>query len=233
MWREGAALKLRSGGHRSRAIPGRRVRLRCRRTGRELPPIAARRAEPLFGRVPAGAEVVIIGDTPADIALRRVHRRPRGRGGDRLLLGARSGGLRPARRVRRSRRHRRGWWTRSSAEPLGSCWRSSSSRRLFPIPRRSAPAFGRAGAIARLPRPDDRPAGIDRAGELAARDEVLRIRTYHHPDGSTESVLGLEGATGRLSRGIQAAPGDRAGRAERARARRSGSSARWATRRCT
>lgn len=33
----------------------------------ELPPIAARRAEPFFGRVPAGGEVVIIGDTPADV----------------------------------------------------------------------------------------------------------------------------------------------------------------------
>jgi len=34
----------------------------------ELPPIAARRAEPYFGRVPSGADVVIIGDTRADIA---------------------------------------------------------------------------------------------------------------------------------------------------------------------
>jgi len=34
----------------------------------DLPPIAARRAEPFFGRQPAGAEVVIIGDTPADVA---------------------------------------------------------------------------------------------------------------------------------------------------------------------
>ncbi len=34
----------------------------------DLPSIAARRAEPYFGRVPAGPEVVIIGDTPADIA---------------------------------------------------------------------------------------------------------------------------------------------------------------------
>ncbi|MGH7559750.1 MAG: HAD family hydrolase [Gemmatimonadales bacterium] len=33
----------------------------------ELPPIAARRAEPFFGRVPSGAEVVIIGDTPDDV----------------------------------------------------------------------------------------------------------------------------------------------------------------------
>ena len=32
-----------------------------------LPEIAARRAEAIFGRVPSGAEVVIIGDTPADI----------------------------------------------------------------------------------------------------------------------------------------------------------------------
>lgn len=33
----------------------------------ELPPIAARRAESYFGRVPSGGEVVIIGDTPADV----------------------------------------------------------------------------------------------------------------------------------------------------------------------
>jgi phosphoglycolate phosphatase-like HAD superfamily hydrolase len=34
----------------------------------ELPPIAARRAAPHFGREPRGAEVVVIGDTPADVA---------------------------------------------------------------------------------------------------------------------------------------------------------------------
>ena len=34
----------------------------------ELPPIAAKRAARYFGRVPTGQEVVIIGDTPADIA---------------------------------------------------------------------------------------------------------------------------------------------------------------------
>jgi len=33
----------------------------------DLPPIAARRAAPYFGREPAGHEVVIIGDTPADV----------------------------------------------------------------------------------------------------------------------------------------------------------------------
>ena len=34
----------------------------------DLPPIAARRAAPYFGREPRGDAVVIIGDTPADIA---------------------------------------------------------------------------------------------------------------------------------------------------------------------
>ncbi len=63
---QGAALKLRSGG----LDPS---RFRVGAFGSDaahrphLPGIAARRAEPFFGRVPTGAEVVIIGDTPADI----------------------------------------------------------------------------------------------------------------------------------------------------------------------
>ena len=63
----GAALKLRSGG----IDPG---RFKVGAYGSDaahrpdLPPIAARRAEPFFGRTPAGGEVVIIGDTPADVA---------------------------------------------------------------------------------------------------------------------------------------------------------------------
>lgn len=63
---EGAALKLRSGG----IDPARfRVGAYGSDAGHRphLPPIAARRAAPLFGREPAGSEVVIIGDTPADI----------------------------------------------------------------------------------------------------------------------------------------------------------------------
>jgi phosphoglycolate phosphatase len=63
---EGAALKLRSGG----IDPARfRVGAYGSDAGNrpELPPIAARRAAPFFGREPTGAEVVIIGDTPADI----------------------------------------------------------------------------------------------------------------------------------------------------------------------
>jgi len=64
---EGAALKLRSGG-----IAAERFRVGAYGSDSghrpDLPAIAARRAAPLFGRVPSGAEVVIIGDTPADIA---------------------------------------------------------------------------------------------------------------------------------------------------------------------
>lgn len=40
----------------------------------------------------------------------------------------------------------------------------------------------------------------DRAGELAARDEVLRVRTYGHAGGRAEAVLGWKGPT-RLSAG--------------------------------
>jgi phosphoglycolate phosphatase len=64
---QGAALKLRAGG----LDPGRfRVGAYGSDSGHrpDLPAIAARRAEPYFGQVPTGPEVVIIGDTPADIA---------------------------------------------------------------------------------------------------------------------------------------------------------------------
>ena len=62
----GAALKLRSGG-----IAPERFRVGAYGSDAahrpDLPPIAAHRAAPIFGRVPRGAEVVIIGDTPADV----------------------------------------------------------------------------------------------------------------------------------------------------------------------
>ena len=64
---EGADLKLRSGG----IDPSRfRVGAYGSDAGHrpDLPKIAVRRAASLFGREPTGAEVVIIGDTPADIA---------------------------------------------------------------------------------------------------------------------------------------------------------------------
>jgi phosphoglycolate phosphatase len=63
---QGAALKLRAGG-----IDPDRFRVGAFGSDAAhrpaLPDIAARRAEPLFGRIPRGAEIVIIGDTPADI----------------------------------------------------------------------------------------------------------------------------------------------------------------------
>ncbi|MFL5492961.1 MAG: HAD family hydrolase [Gemmatimonadales bacterium] len=62
----GAALKLRSGGiDPDRFAVGAYGSDAAYR--HELPPIATRRAQPIFGRVPSGTDVVIIGDTPADI----------------------------------------------------------------------------------------------------------------------------------------------------------------------
>ncbi len=63
---EGAALKLQSGG-----IDPARFRVGAYGSDAskraDLPPIAALRAEAFFGRIPAGQEVVIVGDTPADV----------------------------------------------------------------------------------------------------------------------------------------------------------------------
>src|SRR5918995_6730268 len=42
----------------------------------------------------------------------------------------------------------------------------------------------------------------DRAGELATRDEVLRVRTFHHPDG-VEAVLAWKGPTMRSPDGYK------------------------------
>lgn len=63
----GAALKLRSAGIDPGRFPvGAFGSDAAHRP--DLPPIAARRAARYFGREPTGDEVVIIGDTPADIA---------------------------------------------------------------------------------------------------------------------------------------------------------------------
>jgi predicted adenylyl cyclase CyaB len=42
----------------------------------------------------------------------------------------------------------------------------------------------------------------DRAGELATRDEVLRVRTFHHPDGD-EAILTWKGPTTRSPDGYK------------------------------
>jgi len=64
--RRGAQLKLRAVG-----IDPARFRVGafgCDHPDRpRLPPIAAERAEPIFGRRPDGCDVVIVGDTPADV----------------------------------------------------------------------------------------------------------------------------------------------------------------------
>ncbi|HSE26592.1 MAG TPA: HAD family hydrolase [Gemmatimonadales bacterium] len=66
----GAALKLRSAG-----LDPARFRLGAYGSDSahrpDLPAVAARRAEPHFGREPRGAEVVIVGDTPADVTCGR------------------------------------------------------------------------------------------------------------------------------------------------------------------
>ncbi len=73
---------------------------------------------------------------------------------------------------------------------------------VIPDPEALRGRLRSAGAIAGFRgRMTDR--RYDRAGELAARDEVLRIRTYHHPNGGTESVLAWKGATSRSPEGYK------------------------------
>ena len=43
----------------------------------------------------------------------------------------------------------------------------------------------------------------DRGGELTARDEVLRVRSYHHADGRTEAVIGWKGPVRRSPDGYK------------------------------
>ncbi|HMV30970.1 MAG TPA: haloacid dehalogenase-like hydrolase [Gemmatimonadales bacterium] len=68
--REGAALKLQAAGIAPGRFPvGAFGSDSARRP--DLPAIAAERAEPHFGRRPHGREVIIIGDTPADVTCGR------------------------------------------------------------------------------------------------------------------------------------------------------------------
>jgi predicted adenylyl cyclase CyaB len=43
----------------------------------------------------------------------------------------------------------------------------------------------------------------DRAAELAVRDEVLRVRTFHHPDGRAEAIVAWKGPTMRSPDGYK------------------------------
>ena len=67
----------------------------------------------------------------------------------------------------------------------------------------------------------------DRAGELAARDEVLRVRSYRSSDGRTRDDPRLEGPDPALGRRVQAARGDTRSPCAADPARRC--SPRWAT----
>ena len=59
-----------------------------------------------------------------------------------------------------------------------------------------------AGAVERFRgRMSDR--RYDRAGELAARDEVLRVRSYHHPGAPIAAVLGWKGPAQRSPEGYK------------------------------
>jgi adenylate cyclase class IV len=59
-----------------------------------------------------------------------------------------------------------------------------------------------AGAVERFRgRMSDRRYDLD--GELMARNEVLRVRTYYHPGGRTESVLGWKGPVRRSPEGYK------------------------------
>jgi adenylate cyclase class IV len=68
-------------------------------------------------------------------------------------------------------------------------------------PARLRQALLNAGAVLRFQgEMSDR--RFDRGGELTARDQVLRVRNYRHPDGRVESVMAWKGPM-RLSQGYK------------------------------
>ena len=176
---QGAALKLRSGG-----IAPERFRVGAYGSDAahrpDLPPIAARRAEAIFGRVPRGAEVVIIGDTPADVACGAgIEARALG-GGHRRVLGRATSKLAGRTRCSRISARRTRCWRRF--------WRVTEIKMTFlalllvrhvadelelkavipdpDAPARAPPGVGRTRA---LPRPHDRPAVRPRRRARRAR----------------------------------------------------------------
>lgn len=68
-------------------------------------------------------------------------------------------------------------------------------------PARLRQALSNAGAVLRFQgEMSDR--RFDRGGELTARDQVLRVRSCHYPDGRVESVMGWKGPM-RVSQGFK------------------------------
>lgn len=73
---------------------------------------------------------------------------------------------------------------------------------VIPDPDALRARLGASGARVRFHgRMSDR--RFDRAGELAARDEVLRVRSYRYPDGRIESILGWKGPVQRSPDGYK------------------------------
>ena len=72
---------------------------------------------------------------------------------------------------------------------------------VVPDPARLRQALLSAGAMLRF-RGEMSDRRFDRGGELTARDEVLRIRSYRHADGTVTSVVGWKGPV-RLSQGYK------------------------------
>jgi adenylate cyclase class IV len=68
-------------------------------------------------------------------------------------------------------------------------------------PARLRQALLAAGAVLRF-QGDMSDRRFDRGGELIARDQVLRVRSYHHSDGRVDSVIGWKGPV-RLSQGYK------------------------------
>lgn len=96
--------------------------------------------------------------------------------------------------------------SRTSARPT-PCWTPSLADELelkavIPDPEALRARIHSAGGRMRFRgRMSDR--RFDRGGELAARDEVLRVRSYLHPDGHREAVLGWKGPVRRSPDGYK------------------------------
>ena len=70
-------------------------------------------------------------------------------------------------------------------------------------------------------------------GELSLRDQVLRVRTFHHPDGRIASVIGWKGPVERSPEGYKRRAEIELPVTGTAAGRRTRCSRRWATRWCT
>ncbi len=194
----GAALKLRSGG----IDP---LRFRVGAFGSDsahrpdLPAIAARRAEPFFGRRPTGSEVVIIGDTPADVAC--------GSGIAARAVAVATGSYStadlaacaPTRRVRGSLGHGE---SSGGDSRVRAVLDELELKAVVADPDALRTRLLAAGAVLEFQgRMSDR--RFDRDGELSGKDEVLRLRSLHRPGSEPGRILGWKGPVRRTAEGYK------------------------------